>query len=103
MHALVWRTITTIDKRGNAIVSADPSNPTEVSAAFIPQRGSRAEIAGQQIINVTRMILDADTPDVGLWNKVEWNGKVWDVVAPAQYHNGSRQTRHVSVDIRERP
>lgn len=101
--ARVWKTIKAIDARGNETLHADPANPHVVRAAFIPQRSSRAEVPGQQQINVVRMIVDADLADVGLWSRVEWRGSEWDVVTSPSYHVGTRHTRHWSIDIRERP
>jgi hypothetical protein len=101
--AKVWKTKTTTDARGNTVISPDPTSPHEVTAAFIPQRSSKAEVPGQQQINVTRMIVAADLEDVDLWSRVEYKGEMWDVVAPAQYHHGTRRTRHWSIDIRQRP
>ncbi|GGK13213.1 hypothetical protein GCM10010124_02220 [Pilimelia terevasa] len=100
--ALIWRTKTAIDKRGNTVVVADADGPHEVRAAFIPQRSARAEVPGQQQINVTRMIVAADLPEVNLWSRVRWRGRDWDVVTPPAYHHGTRRTRHWSIDIRER-
>ncbi|MFI9205287.1 phage head-tail adapter protein [Streptomyces sp. NPDC053048] len=101
--ARVWRTVEVTDSRGNAVTMADPSGPVEVRAAFIPQRSARAEVPGQQQINVTRMIVDAHLDGVSLWSRVEYAGRQWDVVSPPAYHHGDRRTRHWSIDIRERP
>lgn len=95
--------MTVTDKRGNTTVVADPDNTLQVRAAFIPQRSSKAEVAGQQQINVIRMIVAPELPDVTLWSRVEWNAKQWDIVSPPAYHHGSKHTRHWSMDIRERP
>lgn len=101
--ARIWRTAETVDNRGNTQLVADADGPHEVTAAFIPQRSAKAEVPGQQAINVTRMIVAADLEDVNLWSRVEWHGKLWDVVTPPMYHHGTRHTRHWSIDIRERP
>lgn len=101
--ALVWKQVEVIDGRGNRTLVADPTSPHEVRAAFIPQRSSRAEVPGQQVINVVRMIVDADLDDIGLWSRVEYQGKQWDIVTPPSHHHGVRRTRHWSIDIRERP
>jgi hypothetical protein len=74
-----------------------------VNCALIPQRSARAEIPGQQQINITRMIVAADLEGVELWSRVELLGKVWDIVTPPAYHHGERRTRHWAIDIRERP
>ena len=101
--ATVYATSMTEDARGNHVVRVDMDRPIPVTAAFIPQRSSRAEVAGQQEIDVTRMIVAADLPDVGLWSMVEWRGEMWDVAAPPAYHHGTRLTRHWSIDLRRRP
>ncbi|WP_394615886.1 hypothetical protein JNUCC0626_40150 [Lentzea sp. JNUCC 0626] len=102
-RARVWKAVQAIDRRGNHVTRAQPDGPHEVRAAFIPQRSSKAEVPGQQQINVTRMIVSADLEDVNLWSRVEWKGRQWDIVSPPQYHHGTRRTRHWSLDIRERP
>jgi hypothetical protein len=99
----IWRAKKTVDNRGNEVRVADGDGPHEVRAVFIPQRSARAEVPGQAQINVTRMLIDADTEDVDLWSRVEWNGQVWDVVTPPAHHHGSRRVRHWSIDIRQRP
>jgi hypothetical protein len=101
--ARIWKMVLITDSRGNQTLVADPTSPHEVRAAFIPQRSSRAEVPGQQQINVIRMVVDADLADVGLWSRVEYNGGQWDVVTPPMYHHGTRRTRHWSIDLRERP
>ena len=101
--AQVWKQKQVTDNRGNEVMVATPEGPYEVTAAFIPQRSSKAEVPGQQQINVTRMIVSADLEDVGLWSRVYWNGVYWDMAAPPEYHHGSRHTRHWSIDLRQRP
>lgn len=102
--AKIWKTVRQQDRRGN--ITAAPNGldgPYEVTVAFIPQRSSRAEVPGQMQVNVNRIIVRHDMPDVDLWSRVEVNGKVWDVAAPPAYHHGTRRTRHLSIDLRERP
>lgn len=101
--ATVFRQQETRDNRGNKVILVDRENPIQVKAAFIPQRSSKAEVPGQVEIDLTKMIVAADLPDVGLWSRVVWRGTEWDVVAPPAYHHGTRHTRHWSIDIRERP
>ncbi|MDH6462060.1 hypothetical protein M2302_002235 [Micromonospora sp. A200] len=100
--ARVWKTKVVTDKRGQTVRVADPDSPYEVRAAFIPQRSAKAEVPGQQQINVVRMLVDAELADVDLWGRVEWAGKQWDVVTPPALHYGTRRTRHWSIDLRER-
>ncbi|WP_371671230.1 phage head-tail adapter protein [Streptomyces sp. NBC_00289] len=101
--ATVWATKEIVDNRGNAVIMLDEDNPIPVRAAFIPQRSGKAEVPGQQQINVTRMIVDAHVEGVTLWSRVQAQGRMWDVVTPPSYHHGDRRTRHWSIDIRERP
>lgn len=103
MEMKVWKTRKRIDARGNEVKYADPANPYIVKGAFIPQRSAKGEVPGQLIINVARIIIDADIPEIELWSRVEVNGKMWDFVTPPQLHYGvKRHTRHYSIDIRER-
>lgn len=99
----VYKTMTTTNRRGNTVKAPDADGPYTRKAAIVPQRSSRAEVPGQQQINVMELIVDYDLADVELWSRVDFDGKVWDVVAPPAPHYGTRQTRHLSIQIRERP
>ena len=103
MKATVYSQKLQADNRGNEVMGVDMEDGIEVVGAFIPQRSARAEVPGQAEINVTRMIVRHDIPNVGLWSRVLWNGRYWDVVTPPAYHHGTRHTRHWSIDLRERP
>lgn len=91
------------DTLGNIHKIADEDNPLEVKVWIFPQRSAKAEVAGQQHINVTRLGVRADLEGVELWSQIDFMGKKWDVVQPPAYHHGTRHTRHWSIDIRERP
>lgn len=101
--AVIYKTHIVTDNRGNEVKVANLLDPIPVRAVFIPQRSARAEVPGQVQIDVMRMIVDANLPDVDLWSRVEWLGSQWDVVAPPAYHHGTRHTRHWAIDIRKRP
>ena len=102
-EAKFWPAVMTVDDRNNRVLKPDmDAEPTVVKAAEFPQRSSRAEVPGQQQIIVTRLIVD-ETVGAGLWGKCEWEGEMWDIVAPPTYHHGTRHTRHWSIDIRKRP
>ena len=102
--AKVWPTKKTVDGRGHEVYVVDmTAAPHVVRAAFIPQRGARAEVPGQQQINIVRILVAPDLKDVDLWGRVEWRGKLWDIVTPPSLHIGTRHTRHWSIDLRERP
>ena len=101
--ATVFLTHDVVDARGATQARTDMDNAVEVKAAFIPQRSARAEVPGQQEIDVYRMILTHEIEGLGLNCQVLWRGAYWDVVTPPSYRHGTRQVRHMSVDIRERP
>lgn len=92
----------TTDRRGNRTVL--PNGPVlTVRAWLIPDRSSRAEVPGQQQINVYRMGTQADLSGVDMFSRVSWNGSDWDIVSPPAHHEGDRHTRHWTFTIRERP
>jgi hypothetical protein len=99
----IFPTVELTDNRGNKTKMPDLDNPIETVAAWIPQRSARAEVIGQVEINVVKIIVKHDLPNVDLWSYVEALGSTWDVVTPPSYHHGSRHTRHWSIDLRERP
>lgn len=92
------------DTRGNAKKIHDETNPINARIWIFPQRGAKAEVTGQQTINVVKIGCSADLPGVELRSRVEFDGKVWDVVSPPARHDWTnRHTRHMSMDVRERP
>lgn len=93
---------TVLDDRGNEVIQANFAAPINTTAAAIPQRSSRAEVPGQQVIYIVRLIIRV-YPNVELWSQVDFRGERWDVVSPPAYHHGTRLTRHVSIDIKRRP
>lgn len=91
-------------RRGDERKVHDESNPLVRQVWQIPQRGAKAEVTGQQTINVIRIGVSTDVPGVALNSRVYFDGKAWDVVSPPAYHaGGGRHTRHYSMDVRERP
>lgn len=82
-------------------VTVPSDGPYSATAWIIPQRSQRSEVPGQQEILVIRIGVDYDL-DVSLWSRVYWDGRYWDVAAPPQRHQGARQVRHQSIDLRER-
>lgn len=101
--ALVYKAKVITDDRGNRVEIVDMANPYQVTAAFIPQRSSRAELPGQQDLDIVRMIVEYGLSGVDSWSRVQWDGSMWDVVMPPAKHWGSRHTRHYSIDLRRRP
>lgn len=101
--AKVWRSEMQEDDRGNVHKVAVPADRHVVKVWIFPQRSGKAEVPGQQHINVIRIGVDADMEGVDMWGRVELMGKVWDIAAPPARHFGSsRATQHWSIDLRER-
>lgn len=98
----VYPSIIKTDLRGNKRWEPDFDNPIEVKGAFIPERGSRAEVPGQQQIDVGTIIIPADFAEVNVFSRVEFRGRQWDIVTPPQYHHGTRRVRHWSAEVRRR-
>jgi len=103
LPARVWTVVQKTDDRGNKHDVATEAGAHDVKAWIFSQRSARAEVPGQQAINIIRIGIDAGLIGVGLWSRVEILDKSWDVVTPPAYHHGTRHTRHWSIDLRERP
>lgn len=103
----IWRSRVEVDRRGNEQIRAYPEDRLYTRVWIKPQRSARAEVPGQQQINITTVgfaLPESEMGDVTLWSRVEMNGKEWDIASPPQYHHGTkRHSRHWSMDLRERP
>ena len=88
---------------GSHQMAADRSSPIAFTGWVIPQRSSRAEVAGQRDIDVIRIGVSPKLGHrIGLWSEIDLLGRTWDVVTPAAYHHGTPRTRHYSLDLRSR-
>lgn len=92
-----------MDQRGNEVIRPVEQGYHNLRASITPGRGSRAEVPGQQEINIYHVTVNPDLKGVDLWSQVEWNAFRWDIVAPPVLHPGIRRTRHWSFDMRLRP
>lgn len=103
LPAIIYPLAAVVDSRGNTHRMADMNNPIKTKVWTYPQEGAKAEVIGQQEIDVVRLGSKADLGDVGLLSRVTFRGREWDIVSPPQYHHGTRHTRHWSFDVRKRP
>lgn len=104
LPATFYPIIKVLDSRGNEKKIHDEANPTSTTVWVFPQRSAKAEVTGQQEVNVVRVGFREEIPNIGLGSQVDFMGTRWDVAAPPSYHHGtSRHTRHWSADIRKRP
>lgn len=93
-----------LDNRGNERKEPDLTVSLPANIWLFPQRGAKAEVTGQQTINVIKIGSTSDLSGIELGARVVFLGKQWDVVSPPAYHHGARRhTRHYSTDVRERP
>lgn len=100
----VWHRKIVLDRRGNRIIVADTDKPPIVArAAIVPDRSTRAEVPGQQTVEVYRILVDPDVRDVQLWGLIRWQGRYYDIANPAVLHLGTRRTRHWTAYMRNRP
>lgn len=101
----VYKKRTVRDARGNVTITVNMDvPPIPERAAIVPDRGSRAELPGQQQIDVYRVLVDMDVPDLHSWARITWAGDDWDVIAPPEIRTGVRRhTRHQTILIRRRP
>lgn len=104
LPAFLYKSKTITDSRGNEVKMVDESAPPyEIRVWAIPQRSQRAELPGQQDIDIVRFGTEAELHDVDSWSQIQYNGHRYDVVVPPAYHHGTRETRHWSIDCRKRP
>jgi hypothetical protein len=88
----IWNTITVTDARGNVTEQPDPTNIVDVRAAVVPRPSPDSLSRISILVGV----------EVSPYGRVEYDGRGWDVESVEQ-HNGSRQTRHWTAHLRERP
>lgn len=102
MEIKVHPSVSTTDRRNNVTIRP-LGEPFLVKAWVIPDRSSRAEVAGQQEINVYKLGTQADLAGVDLWSRVEWDGAWWDLASPPAKSFGTRHTKHWVMVLRKRP
>ena len=98
---LIFPIVTKVDHRGNE-VQVPQEVGIECRGRAVPERSSRAEVAGQKDIEVLRLITAGYMPDVNIWSRVYYRGSWWDQVAPPEPHIGTRHVRHWSLLISRR-
>lgn len=114
MPATLYCTKVETDNRGNEQIVVDRGHSHDVTVWEYPQRGAIAQVPGDQQIRTTRIgysLLDNDgvlVENVTIESEVVFaDGSplagAWSVMEPPAYHSGTRQVRHWSAPIKERP
>lgn len=99
----LFPTIVTEDRRGVVTRAPDMDNPIPTRAVILPERSSKAEVPGQQVINVVRVIIDYKfSENIDIHSRLRWDGKEWDIITPPEHHRGTSHTRHVTIMARQR-
>lgn len=101
--AIIYRIVTITDSRGNKTQQPTAVNPHRVMAHASADRSSRAEVPGEQEVDVITLRVPFQLSDVGLRSRVEWDGGWWDVVAPPADRHGIKRVRHTTLVLRRRP
>ena len=95
-----WLATTHQDFYGDAVEVAD-DGPYTTLASVAPERSTRAEVPGQQEVDVINVRVALDL-DVTLWSKAYFDGRYWDLEAPPAKHYGSRHVQHQTLKLRLR-
>ena len=100
----IYRARPSVDRRGNENYMAVPDLPhVGVKCSQNPDRSTRAEVPGQQEIDVITLRIPPDLAEVNIWSQVLWGERWYDVIAPPAEHLGPRHTRHWTLTLRRRP
>lgn len=95
-----WKAVATTNFYGDKVERA-LDGPYEARYWESHDRSSRAEVPGQQEVDVIKVGIDA-THDVSLWARVKIGNIYWDIESPPAYRHGTRGTRHQTVSLRQR-
>ena len=106
-EAVIVTAVLEEDNRGNSFERPTLTSPRFKTRVWeYADRSSKAEVPGQMEIDLVKIGLSATNPlasKISTTSRVYWKGHWWDVAAPAAYHPGPRQTRHISLSLRRRP
>ena len=97
--------VLTTTGRGDKQFTVDMDNPVTTRGWVSADRSAKAEIPGQQEIDVIKIGVPAGMEEkgLGIGARVELLGEAFDVVQPPAYRHGTRHVRHLSVTLRRRP
>jgi len=91
--------------RGDEQWVVDLENPITSRCWVSADRSTKAEVPGQQEVDVVKVgvPVDLEAKGLGIGARVTLLGDDWDVVQPPAYRHGTRHVRHLSVTLRRRP
>lgn len=99
---LVYPMVKILDPDGNEVWQP-AEEPVTVRASLQPVTSADALVSGQQVDTVYRVrpVRGTDIP-FGAWDRVEWDGRTWDVMGDPTRRNASPRTRRTVFHIRTR-
>jgi len=91
--------------RGDNQFAVDMDSPVTTRGWVSADRSTKAEVPGQQEVDVVKIGVPVGLEDqgLGIGARVYMLGEYWDVVQPPAYRHGTRHVRHLSVTLRRRP
>lgn len=95
-------TVERTSRRGDTVKVPSDAAAWVTRCSESAERSSRAELPGQQGIDVITIRVSA-ARDVALFDRARYRNLWWDVVAPPSVRNGSRHVQHQTVLLRRRP
>lgn len=78
-----------------------PGAPVTIQCRVQPVDSSKQAVEGMRMATVYKLIARS-WPGNGPWDRVEWNGRSWDLEGEPMHSRGSETTRHVTVLLRAR-
>ncbi|PPK63521.1 hypothetical protein V5P93_000424 [Actinokineospora auranticolor] len=98
-HVVIYPSMWAADQDGNHAWRPGPTGH-QVTARVQPISSADLVVNGQQVATLARVIT-RDAP-AGPWDRVEWDGRTWDVIGEPEQRGDSPATRHTTIVIRAR-
>lgn len=100
----IWPTVERTNRRGDVVRGADvDAEPFVTYGSVSALRSQRAEVPGQQEVDIVRIAFNAPIPGLDTTSRVRIGESLYDVVTPPSKRHGSRHVQHWTVDLRRRP
>lgn len=99
---LVYPMVKATDPDGNEVWQP-AADPVTVRASLQPVTSADVLVSGQEVDTVYRVrpVRGTDVP-LGAWDRIEWDGRSWDVIGDPTRRDASPRTRRTVFHIRTR-